>query len=200
MEFEFDKSEIKLNKIISPIDEFVIDFLDILNGLEIKHVFISGYVVLLFGRQRITEDVDMFLEDLDESKLKVLYETLLQKNYWMINAGSFDSAKKLYEEGIAWRAAKKDTISPNMEIKRPKNSLDFISLNNPAKVILNNKHKINISPLELQIPYKLHLGSRKDIEDARYLYDLFKDKIDEKLMKSFAKELKVASKMVELVH
>jgi len=200
MEFEFDKSEIKLNKIISPIDEFVINFLDILNGLEIKHVFISGYVVLLFGRQRITEDVDMFLEDLDESKLKALYETLLQKNYWMINAGSFDSAKKLYEEGIAWRAAKKDTISPNMEIKRPKNNLDFISLNNPAKVILNNKHKINISPLELQIPYKLHLGSRKDIEDARYLYDLFKDKIDEKLMKSFSKKLKVASKMVELVH
>ena len=200
MEFEFDNSGIKLNKIISPVDEFAIDFLEILNGLKIKHVFISGYVVLLFGRPRLTEDVDIFLEDLEESKLKALYETLLAKNYWIINAGSFDIAKKLYEEKIAWRAAKNDTISPNMEIKRPKSNLDLICLNHPTKVILNDKHTINISPMELQIPFKLHLGSRKDIEDARYLYGLFKDKLDEKVMDSFAKELKVAGKMVELVH
>ena len=32
------------------------------------------------------------------------------------------------------------------------------------------KEKINISPIELQIAYKIYLGSDKDYEDARYLY------------------------------
>ena len=124
---------------MSVLDEFVIDFLKILKKLGIRYVIISGYSVLLFGRQRITEDIDIFLEKLDTPKLKSLYNALSDE-YWLLNAGSFETAESLYNKGIALRAAKKDTISPNMEIKVPKSDLDYFSLNNPSKVILNQKH------------------------------------------------------------
>jgi len=48
-----------------------------------------------------------------------------------------------------------------------------------------------IAPLELQIPFKLLLGTQKDIEDAVYLYQIFKSKIDIPLMERFEKLLKI---------
>lgn len=41
-----------------------------------------------------------------------------------------------------------------------------------------NGKEILISPLEQQISYKLYLGSDKDIQDAKYLFELFKDKLN----------------------
>ncbi len=48
-----------------------------------------------------------------------------------------------------------------------------------------------ISPIEVEIPYKLYLGSEKDIEDALYLWDIFKDYLDMSLIRRFMKELNV---------
>ena len=48
-----------------------------------------------------------------------------------------------------------------------------------------------IIPLEMQIAYKLFLGSEKDIEDAKHLYNMFKDKLDASLLKEFNKKLKI---------
>lgn len=48
-----------------------------------------------------------------------------------------------------------------------------------------------VSPLELQIPFKLFLGSEKDIEDAKHLYNLFKDNLDEKLLFEFIRKFKI---------
>ena len=63
---EFINSEhIKFNKKISELDKFVIDFLEII----IKHtnyVLISGYVSILFGRSRGTEDVDIIIPKLSQ--------------------------------------------------------------------------------------------------------------------------------------
>jgi len=198
MEIVVKGNEIQLDKVTSILDDFVIDFSGVLKKLGIKHVYISGYVILLFGRQRITEDIDIFLEELDSTKLEKLYSSLL-KDYWIINADSLDTAKKLYAEGIAWRVAKKGEISPNMEIKKPKSKLDWFTLNNPYRVILNKKHEISISPLELQIAYKMFLGSRKDLEDARFLYDLFKNKIEIGKVLHFANELKVSEEIRKAV-
>ena len=43
----------------------------------------------------------------------------------------------------------------------------------------------------LQIPYKLFLGSEKDIEDARFLFKLFEDKLNIGLLKMFLINLKI---------
>jgi hypothetical protein len=77
-----------------------------------------------------------------------------------------------------------------MEMKFPKIEIDFWTIAERKEVILNN-YKMFISPLELQISFKLYLGSEKDIEDAKHLYGMFKDKIDLKLLQEFNQKLKI---------
>ena len=197
MEFEYIKGRIKLNKTLNVIDRFVLDFIRILDELKIKYVIISGYVVLLFGRPRLTEDVDMFVEQMDNEKLESLFEAL-QKEYWIINASSLVTLKLLFSDNSAFRVARKNEISPNMEVKRPKDALGFLSFNSPIEVLVNDKYKINISPLEIQVAYKLYLGSKKDLEDARYIFDIFKKNLDKNTIRRYAKELKVYDKLYYL--
>ena len=54
-----------------------------------------------------------------------------------------------------------------------------------------NRYHINTSSLELQIAYKLYLGSDKDLDDARHLYRLLKDKLNDTKFKYFIKEMKI---------
>lgn len=62
-------------------------------------------------------------------------------------------------------------------------------LDNSRQVLLNGK-TIRISPIELQIAYKLFLSTNKDIEeDARHLYKLFKEKLDKDMLQGFLKKL-----------
>jgi hypothetical protein len=77
-----------------------------------------------------------------------------------------------------------------MEIKTPVEYIENWVLNNSIEVNLN-KNKLFISPFELQIAYKLYLGSEKDIEDARYLYKLFNDKLDQNKLTEFIDLLNV---------
>lgn len=44
--------------------------------------------------------------------------------------------------------------------------------------------------IELQIIFKFFLGSNKDIEDAVYLYEYFKDNLDNNMLMDFNKRFK----------
>jgi len=54
-----------------------------------------------------------------------------------------------------------------------------------------DRESLNISPLEIQIPFKLYLGSDKDIEDAVYLYELFGEHLNKEKLKQYMDLLKV---------
>ena len=90
----------------------------------------------------------------------------------------------------ALRFSRSGKFIPNIEMKFPKLSLDDWTLKNRMKVLLNSSI-IFISPLELQIPFKLYLGSEKDIEDARFLYKLFRDNLNTNLLTDFIQKLKI---------
>jgi hypothetical protein len=174
---EFINSEhIKFNKKISELDKFVIDFLEII----IKHtnyVLISGYVSILFGRSRGTEDVDIIIPKLSFENFLVIHNNLINYGYWSLNS---DNSRTIYEllNTNSIRYAKKNNVIPNMEIKTEKNKLDRIALHNKIKIEFANKI-VYISPIELQIAFKeLLLSSSKDIEDALHLREIFKDKLD----------------------
>jgi len=78
---------------------------------------------------------------------------------------------------------------PSVEFKFPKvQEIDNWVLDNSVKVLLNGR-ALRISPIELQIPYKLYLASEKDVEDARHLYQLFKEKLNQKMLKQFLVKL-----------
>ncbi len=96
----------------------------------------------------------------------------------------------MLQDGLAVRIAVMETVIPNIELKFVKSDLDKISLREHM-VVKTGKDGINISPLELQIPFKLYLGSDKDIEDAVYLYDIFLKYLDKVKLKEYMSILKV---------
>ena len=59
MELKFSGNKIVFEKELNKLDKFVIDFTSILNKLDIRYVIVSGYVAILFGRNRSSEDIDI---------------------------------------------------------------------------------------------------------------------------------------------
>ncbi|MBU3967938.1 MAG: hypothetical protein KKG76_11305 [Euryarchaeota archaeon] len=167
MEIEFKEDKIIFDRELSLLDSFVLSFAEHLQTNNINYVIISGYVAILFGRSRMSEDVDIFIENIS-------FEKFLK--FW-------------YHQAI--RIAKKGNFIPNIELKFVKNDLDRYSLDHRKHVKIADR-SLYLSPLELQIPYKLFLGSEKDIEDARFLFKLFKDNLNIVLLKMFLTKLKIS--------
>ena len=132
----------------------------------------SGYVAILFGRNRSSEDVDMFIEKIDFKKFKVIWNELT-KNFSCVNTDDVEEAFYTYlKEVNQIRFSRKNQYVPNFEIKFPKRDIDHYILKNRILIELN-KHIFFIANIEEQIAYKLYLGSEKDIEDAVYLHEIF---------------------------
>lgn len=72
-------------------------------------------------------------------------------------------------------------------------------MDNRIRVVVNAKHSMYISPIELQIAFKLWLGSDKDYEDARYIYNVFKAHIDAEKLREFITELHIKKEIVKKV-
>lgn len=177
------------NKIINRLDEFVLDFTKVLEKYT-DYVIVSRYVVVLLGRARGTEDIDTIIRCIDKSLFDSFYKDFTEKGYYFLNLEDADGLYEMLEEGMEIRIAKEDTIIPNIELKVSKDDFDRYSLDNKSEVIIEGNH-LFICPIELQIPYKLYLSSDRDIEDAVYLWDLFKEKIDRRLLKKFMERLHV---------
>lgn len=193
MEMEFSKGKIVFNRELSNLDKFVIEFAGILNSIKIRYVIVSGYVSILFGRSRATEDIDLFIGRISKEKFDEFMINIEERGMWGLNSTDNIELYSMLEDNLAIRIAEKGKAIPNFELKFPKKDTDFFSLNNPTKVVINDK-KILISPIEMQISYKLYLGSEKDIEDAVHVYQIFKEKLDKNLLDELIQKLDVKDK------
>ncbi len=191
MEFEFSEGKIKFSKELSDLDRFVLKFVEILTSLKIRYIIVSGYVPVLFGRSRSTEDVDMFIRDMEKNKFDELLEKIENSGLWIINTSDNTIAFQMLKEGDSIRVAEKNKAIPNIEIKIAE---DEDVWKGTIEVTVNN-FSIVTSQIESQIAFKFYLGSEKDIEDAVYLYELFKDKLDKKFLVEKCKELNVLGAM-----
>jgi len=195
MEFEFSGGTIRFSKELSDLDEFVIGLVRIIDQVEIKYSVISGYLAILFGRPRVTEDVDVFIEDIDYPRFKKFYDILIERGYEFINSTNPEDLYHNYlKESLGIRAVKLGSVFPNMEIKLAKSKLDKTSLEKRIAIEFSG-NRIWTSGLELQIAFKLYLGARKDIEDARFLFKLFEDKLDSAEIERYAIELGCRGKL-----
>ena len=202
MEYDFDKREIIFSdKTLNDLDVFMIDFSNILEKYT-DYVIVSGYVSILLGRSRSSEDIDLLIPEIKISTFSRLFHELLHNGYECANTSILEEAFDMLNS-FAIRFFKAGYPIPNIEFKIIKNDLDRYSFEHKFKVILKNKI-LCISPLELQIAYKLflaadgtdeELSSDKDIEDAKHLYKLFKDKINKEELLLFVDKLKVRNKM-----
>jgi hypothetical protein len=120
----------------------------------------------------------------------MLHEGLMEKEYFILNPEDEDGLYRMLEDGLGIRIAEKDTIIPNIELKFIEDNFDRFSFKNKLEILFNSL-SLFVSPFELQITYKLYLGSNKDIEDAVYLWDLVKNHVDEDLLEEFVETFQV---------
>jgi len=200
MEFSFSRNKsrnkISMEKVMSDLDRFVFKFCRILEENKIKYVIVSGYVAIVFGRSRNTEDIDVLVEKIDFEKFEKLWDILMKK-YDCINASSAKTAYFEYlNKKTAVRFSEKGRFIPNFEFKFTKTDIDEFTLDNAIELEVD-KDKILISPIELQIAYKLQLGSDKDIDDAIFLFELFKSNLDNEELKKWFEYLKIAPELIK---
>jgi len=200
MIYNKERREIILNRELSNLDKFVLDFIKILEKYA-DYVIISGYISILLGRTRATEDVDILVKKISEEGFEKLWQELSSQGFECVNTSKSHEASNFLKEH-AIRFFKKNPV-PNIEFKIIKTDLDKYAYENRIKVILGGG-RIFISPLELQIAYKLFLAADgtdeelqadKDIEDARHLYKLFKEKINKEELLTFINKLNVEKKL-----
>lgn len=200
MEYDVAAKEIKSDKEINELDKFTIDFVNILEK-HADYVIVSGYVSILLGRSRASEDVDFLIPPMSLEKFSGLFRELLDKGYECANTSIVGDAFGMLDEH-AIRFFEKGYPTPNIEFKKITNSIHKEAFDNKLKVVLIGK-SLFISPLELQIVYKLslmakgdfeELSSDKDFEDAQHLYETFKEKLDEEKIVKYVRLFKVEDK------
>ncbi|MFH1400262.1 MAG: hypothetical protein ABIH41_01970 [Nanoarchaeota archaeon] len=178
-----ERNHVYMDKVLNKLDLFVCDFIDILEK-HTKYVIVSGYVSILFGRSRSSEDVDILVEPLDESAFARLHSALLER-FHALNSDDRHELFALLSSRHAIRYAYKDKVIPNMEVKFMRSPIDKATMDAPILVHLNEKI-LFVGPLELQILFKeLVLKSDKDLEDALHLREVFKDSLSEESFKKY---------------
>ncbi len=186
-------------------DHVTVRFASILEDLGIRYVVVAGYVAILFGRARRSDDIDFIVEPLGGEEFTRLCRALRENGFTLMQGdiGSEESIKTVYKDylarGYAVRFMYDDVVIPNIEFKYASNPLHEYSLNNAYTVVVNNEYKLRIAPLELQIAYKLYLGSDKDIGDAVFLYELFKPVLRRSMLREWCRRLGVDTGILERV-
>ncbi len=198
MEIDLKSGVIIIDRVPSTLDKLVLRFTSTLEKLGVDYVIVSGYVALLFGRSRQTEDVDLFVEDMSYDKFLQLWDKLGKGGFESMTTNEPNDGYNNYlKSGLSLRFAEKGRIEPNFEVKFPKTDLNHYSLANKIRVHTPSG-SLWTSKIELQIAFKLYLGSEKDIEDAIHLWHIFKGKIDKEVFMGFARRLKVLGRIKEL--
>lgn len=198
MEFRWCHKKITVkDKTLTSLDRFVVDFVHLLKEYT-GYVIVSGYPAIFFGRSRGTEDIDVLINPIDESRFSSFYQSIIKHGYYFLNPEKKEGLYEMLCEWLGIRIAKKNTIIPNIEIKFTRDDFDRFSLSHRVEVRFGNE-TLFFSPIEIQIPYKLYLGSDKDIEDAVYLWEIFKDRVDKGMLKRLMKELKVSGEIYGIV-
>lgn len=206
MEYDALKKEIVFSgKVFNELDKFTLDFVKILEKYT-NYVIVSGYLAILLGRSRATEDIDLLTPQMNFPKFNNLFDDLVNNGYECANTMIVSEAYEMLND-FAIRFFKRGYPIPNIEFKMIKRELDRYSFENRIKVI-SDGFILFISPLELQIAYKLFLAADgsdeelapdKNIEDAKHIYTLFKDKINKEELLLFINKLGVINKMRWLV-
>jgi len=196
MEYDKDNGEIIIDKELNELDKFVFDFVEVLER-HVGYVIVSGYVSILLGRARGSEDVDLLVPGMPLEKFRELDNDLRKNEFECANTSIVKEAFEMLDEH-AIRYYKGVPV-PNMEFKKISNDIHKKAFEDRLKVKIGEK-VLFISPLELQIAYKLSLvakggidevSSDKDFEDAKHLYELFKEKLDKEKLLSYVRKFEV---------
>ena len=173
-----------MKDVLVPEDILATRFSKVLDDHGLDYAVVAGYVAILFGRARRSDDVDFLIMPLTEKEFVDICKEAADEGFNLIQ-GDIQSEKSIrrvfrdyLSQGYGVRLMYDDQILPNIELKVATTTTQKYAIANAYKVIINNMYSTRVSPLELQIAYKLYLGSDKDVSDAVFLYTLFEKVLD----------------------
>lgn len=193
---EIHKGEIHLEKPPNQLDELILDVVEVFENLGIDYAVVSGYVAVLLGRSRGTEDIDVIVERFGEETADALVRELTEAAYWRA-AMPLDDMYATLSDDLIVRVAEDGHRVPNVELKFAHDRYSRLSLRNTVDVNFNDG-TIKIGSLELQIAYKLRMGAQKDFEDALYLWHLLDSTLNTDTLESYVEDLGVEEEYDEL--
>ena len=172
------------------LDRFAKEFADIVEN-HAKYVIVSGFVAIAHGRSRGTEDIDMIIERIPESRFITIHKELINKGFRCMQS---EDPAVIYNdylaENLCVRYTREGEFLPEMELKLAKDRLDEHQLENRKKLPMTGLD-IYFSGIEMNIAFKEELlKSDKDMEDARHLRIVYEDEIDEQEIRSIKKEIR----------
>ncbi|RLI95855.1 MAG: hypothetical protein DRO99_05305 [Candidatus Aenigmatarchaeota archaeon] len=174
---------IEIDREISELDRFALDFIKVIRE-HVDYVVVSGYVSIIMGRARASEDIDVIIPITGREKIDSLFESMKGKFYCF----NSNSAHELYDNlksGIPARFARKGAVIPNAEVKFARTLADNTSLKKAITARFGGE-ELKISPLEMQVAFKEKvLRSPKDIEDAMHIRNVAKGHIDEERIREY---------------
>jgi len=190
MKIDVKARKISFKKDLNKLDELALLFSERLSAAKIHHVFLSGYVAILFGRNRQSEDIDVVCERVPFRTFAGFWADINKEFECIITSNARTAYNEYLNEGMAIRFARRGEFIPNVEMKIGTTTMHREALSYSLTVAIN-KRTLPISPLEQQIAYKLYMGSEKDVEDARFLFKLFEENIDKDKLGRYLTALKV---------
>jgi len=161
------------------LNQFVSDFVTVLDRLRISYIIVSGFVAISHGRSRGTEDVDIIIERLSSEKFSELNLGLVKAGFECLQGKNARSLFNDYlEENLSIRYVRSGAFVPEMEVKFAKDSLDEEQLKNKVRLPLTGL-PFWFSSIETNIAFKEELlKSEKDLEDARHLRVIYSEKLN----------------------
>jgi hypothetical protein len=186
---EFTDDAVSIDKPLNDLDRLILEVTGVLEDTSVRYAVVSGYVAVLFGRARATEDIDVIVERFDSETASELTAALEDAGYWG-SAMSLEACYQTLEDELPFRIAQQDHRVPNVELKFPTDEYDRASLANTITATLP-EGSFAVGELELQIAYKLHMGTQKDREDAVYLYEVTEGTLNHSALERYVQALGV---------
>lgn len=193
---ELRDGDLVVERAPNALDDLAIDFSTVLAERGVDHVFVAGYIAILTGRPRATDDVVVLIEPLSEGEIDDLVTAMRESGFWG-PAMPLDAMYENLDAGTNIWVAPDDQVTPHVEVKFVDDEFDVASLENAITAHVGGA-SIPVGPLELQIAYKLYLGGQKDLEDAAHLYVLFGESLRQSTLEQWVERLGVTDQYERL--
>lgn len=177
----FEDGALVIEKEQSTLDERTFEFLAVLDAVDVDYVVVSGYVLLLTGRNRMTEDIDVILARSSRSVLQALADRLEDAGY-VATPPPIERLPSFIQASHV-DVSKEGRRVPSFDLSLADTQLERSAIADPLTVRFAGRD-IPVAPLEQQIAYKLYMAGDPrewkgtDYEDALHLYRVFEERLN----------------------
>ena len=167
------------------LKNFAINFCKIVEKYT-EYIIVSGFVAIVSGRVRGTEDIDLFIKLIPKENFLELHRDLVENDFECMQSNDPEVIYNSYlKENLSVRYTYNDMPLPEMEVKFPADELDVYQFKIKTKLPKTGLD-LWFSSINMNIAFKEeYLKSEKDIEDAVYLRKFYQDLINENEINKF---------------